>query len=69
MHLPSVGAWPQGWVTAYLLHNGSASCVSEARRRLNHAEAEAKASPNRANEFPGADPKPVDLFMDRMKFA
>ena len=54
-----------GWVTAYLLHNGSASWsvwqARAARRRRSESESEQGA------KWHGADPKPGELAMGRLK--
>lgn len=54
-------------VTACLLHNESAS-YCYAARLSQRGEAAAKASPNRAIELHGVDPKPGELPMARVKF-
>ena len=52
-------------VTAYLLYNGSATYIYW--RAEPFREGEAKASPNRASELVGVDPKADDLLMARLK--
>ena len=54
-------------MTACLLKNEPASYSSVARLRLETAGAGAKASPNRAPQSLGVDPKPRDLPMARLK--
>ena len=70
MHLQVVGAlWADlrigQRVTAYLLHNGPASCRLRRPKSLREG-GEAKASPNRAIMSQVADPKPSDLPMARL---
>ena len=61
----SFGFRPEGAVTAYLLHNGSASWslwrAQAARRRRSESESEQGA------QSQGADPKPGELAMGRLK--
>ena len=61
----SFGFRPEGAVTAYLLHNGSASWslwrAQAARRRRSESESEQGAKSE------GADPKPGELAMGRLK--
>ena len=52
---------------ACLLKNEPASYLSVARLRQGTAGARAKASPNRAHESLGVDPKPRELPMARLK--
>ncbi len=54
-------------VTACLLHNEPTSCSSLARLSVVRRGAEAKASLNRALESVGADAKPCDLPLARLK--
>ena len=49
------------------MKNEPASYSSVARLRLAAAGAGAKASPNRASESQGVDPKPCELSMGRLK--
>ena len=65
MRLQAVGA--HLWVTACLLHNDPTSYSSLARLNVLTHGSVAKASLNRANESEGADAKPCDLPMARMK--
>ena len=62
---PDRGPRIPGWVTAYLLHNGSVSCCRQracaVRRRRSESESE------QGVKLPGADPKPGDLAMGRLK--
>ena len=59
---------PFSGVTACLLHNEPTSCSCPARLSADTRGAEAKASLNRAVKSDGADAKPCDLPMARMKF-
>ena len=63
---PAVDPRVGGRVTAYLLHNGSASRgrrrAHAARRRRSESESE-----QGDHESPAADPKPGDLAMSRLK--
>ena len=53
-------------LTACLLHNESASCVSVARlSRLRWSRSESESE--QGDESQGADPKPGDLSMARVK--
>ena len=63
-HKQSEGGDP---LTACLLKNEPASYTSVARLRTGASGAGAKASPNRAREWQGVDPKPRDLPMARLK--